>query len=195
MNPNTRSCDSVLWHLYDEGTATAQALATLTGWDTARVSQTLRRLINKTLVGRTDRKNPATYRLTPAGKEAAARITRDQVDFAPAPCAPVSDVLVSGGELGRKPEAPATPPAALGWQIGQPAELDRATIDAVASRDTAINVLEADDMVCAINSRGDFVIDLGDGDLVKFPPAQALYLKRFLDNTSMLEELAAQGQI
>lgn len=52
-------------------------------------------------------------------------------------------------------------------------------------------LIEAADLVLAINSRGEFVIDLGQGDLVRFPPAQALQLKRFLVNTTVLENLEA----
>lgn len=50
-------------------------------------------------------------------------------------------------------------------------------------------VLEAVDTVCAMNSRGELAIDLGDGHQVKFQADQALIVKRFLANTSVLEEL------
>lgn len=107
------------------------------------------------------------------------------------------DALVAGGELGRKiglPNKQTTESGALlGWQLHKGSVLDDATLDAATSAETIPNVLEASDMVMAINSRGEFVIDLGGGDLVKFPPSQALSLKRFLDNTSVLEELAGQG--
>lgn len=118
-----------------------------------------------------------------------------------APVKPIQprDALEAGAELGRKMGIPdsklADAAKALGWQIGKVTGLDGATLEASQSTDTLPNIFEADDMVMAINSRGEFVIDLGDGDLVKFPPAQALCLKRFLDNTSVLEELSAQGAV
>lgn len=109
------------------------------------------------------------------------------------------DALAAGAELGRKagiPEHKAHAPVpVLGWQIRDAGQLDGATFDAATSAETVPNILEADDLVMALNSRGEFVIDLGGGDLVKFPPAQALRLKRFLDNTSVLEELAGQGAL
>lgn len=109
------------------------------------------------------------------------------------------DALAAGAELGRKiglPEDKAQDAAAfLGWQLHQAGQLDDATLDAATSTETIPNVMEASYMVMAMNSRGEFVIDLGGGDLVKFPPSQALSLKRFLDNTSVLEELAGQGAL
>ncbi|MES2401850.1 MAG: hypothetical protein V4573_17800 [Pseudomonadota bacterium] len=50
-------------------------------------------------------------------------------------------------------------------------------------------VIEAADLAFAINSLGEFVIDLGQGDLVMFTPEKALQLKRFLGNTTILESL------
>ncbi len=116
------------------------------------------------------------------------------------PAAEPYDALAAGAELGRKMGVPAEKledaAAALGWQLNQVNGLDDATLDAARSTDTLPNILEADDLVMAINSRGEFVIDLGNGGgLIKFPPAQALCLKRFLDNTSVLEELASQGAV
>lgn len=60
------------------------------------------------------------------------------------------------------------------------------TLDVLVG-DLESSLIEASDLVLAINSRGEFVIDLGQGDLVRFPPAQALQLKRFLVNTTVLE--------
>lgn len=76
------------------------------------------------------------------------------------------------------PQAAGTAPQAYGWAAAEPSQ-----------------TLVADDLVCAINSRGEFVLDLGGDQIVRFPPAQALVLKRFLDNTSVLEELAAGGAL
>jgi hypothetical protein len=131
---------------------------------------------------------------------------------------PPPDALATGAELGKKAAAPATAPVPapapaptaapaeripvftspenLGWKLSTPPAVEPAVREAIAaSLETAPSVLEANDLVCAINSRGELVLDLGDEDIVRFPPAQALYLKRFLDNTSVLEELAAQGSI
>lgn len=109
------------------------------------------------------------------------------------------DALAAGAELGRKiglsPDKARDAALFLGWQLHQAGLLDGATLDAATSTETIPNVMEASDMVMAINSRGEFVIDLGGGDLVKFPPSQAMSLKRFLDNTSVLEELAGQGAL
>lgn len=119
----------------------------------------------------------------------------------PAPVKPIypRDALEAGAELGRKVGIPdsklADAAKFLGWQISNATSLDGATLEASQSAGTLPNILEADDMVMAINSRGEFVIDLGGGDLVKFPPAQALCLKRFLVNTSVLEELDARGSV
>ncbi len=83
--------------------------------------------------------------------------------------------------------------ASLGWQVGQAEGLDSATLDAVMDQTTAPNVLEANDLVCAINSRGELVIDLGEDTLIKFPPVQALALHTFLGNTSVLQNLQQRG--
>lgn len=97
------------------------------------------------------------------------------------------------------PALPATPAHAmrsLGWAEDVPPKgLDAATLDAVLDQSTVLNILEADDLVCAINSRGELAIDLGAGHLVKFPPAQALILKRFLGGTTVLEDLYAKHLI
>lgn len=54
-------------------------------------------------------------------------------------------------------------------------------------------VLRVDDLVCAMNSRGELALDLDQARQVVFPPAQALYLMRFLVNTTILEALDATG--
>jgi hypothetical protein len=61
-----------------------------------------------------------------------------------------------------------------------------------------IELLEIDDLVCAINSRGELALDLGDGGPVKcirFSPERAYLLKKFLDNTSVLEQLKEENAI
>jgi hypothetical protein len=89
------------------------------------------------------------------------------------------------------------PAASLGWEVrqvgGQADRLDNATLDAVIDQATAPNVLEANDLICAINSRGELVIDLGEDTLIKFPPVQALSLHTFLVNTTILQNLQQRG--
>lgn len=75
---------SILWHLMEEGTATAAELAKLIGGDKASIGASLKKL-EGTLVTRTV--DPANRRrvicaLTPAGIEAALRVQRDEVEFA-----------------------------------------------------------------------------------------------------------------
>lgn len=150
-------------------------------------------------------------RPAPAKPAPKPAVTLRELRSQAAPPTQPYDALVAGGELGRGMGMPIEQTAAkssavfgdLGWIINpvetiggeRATHLDEATLDAAMSLETVPNILEADDMVMALNSRGEFVIDLGGGDLVKFPPAQALCLKRFLDNTSVLEDLAAQGAV
>lgn len=59
-------------------------------------------------------------------------------------------------------------------------------------------IFEAEeDLVCAINSKGELVIDLGGTSniVIQFAPKQAQGLQRFLDNTSVLAELSARGKL
>lgn len=78
---------------------------------------------------------------------------------------------------------------AMGWQV---AEGDESLVP--GADDEPSKTLVQSDLVCAINSRGEFVLDLGTS-VIQFAPSQALVLKRFLDNTSVLEELAAGGAL
>jgi len=57
------------------------------------------------------------------------------------------------------------------------------------------SVIRVDDLVCAMNSRGELALDLDEARQMVFPPAQALYLKRFLVNTSVLEALDTKGLV
>ena len=104
----------------------------------------------------------------------------------PTPAPEPVDALQAGAELGRR-----TRP--LGFVINAPAS---PLLHELLHTNVVPSATEANDMLCAINSRGELAIDLdGTGDVITFPPAQALSLKRFLDNTSILEELAGQGLI
>lgn len=176
-----RKRNSALWHLYEEGTVTSAELAALTGWPRTIANGTLSRLMLKLLVRRADNERtiPATYCLTAEGKAAAAKVTRDQVDLAPAEAdvAPGTDALAAGGELGRKTtSAPVfnQSPATLGFKDAD----------------------DDEEAVFSISSRGELtVVDLDQEEPIFLRPAVALRLKRFLDNTSVLEELAAQEQL
>lgn len=55
--------------------------------------------------------------------------------------------------------------------------------------------LDARDLVCALNSRGELALDLGDEVLIKFKPRQALVLTRFLAGTTVLEQMAQRGEL
>jgi hypothetical protein len=55
--------------------------------------------------------------------------------------------------------------------------------------------IEVTDLVCALNSRGELALDLGDDVLVKFKPKHALVLTRFLAGTTVLEQMHARGEL
>lgn len=112
----------------------------------------------------------------------------------------------------------AAPPANLGWAVA-PAQASGPECEAgldlepraehaalapnapeaayaePAGETTPVELIEVDDLVCAMNSRGELALDLGDGRNIKFPPPQAYYLKRFLANTTVLEQLMDRGQL
>ncbi|MGE4244051.1 MAG: hypothetical protein AB7E83_26655, partial [Ramlibacter sp.] len=56
-------------------------------------------------------------------------------------------------------------------------------------------VLHVDDFVCAVNSHGELALDFGGAGQALFPPAQALYLKRFMQNTTVIESLLERGLV
>jgi len=87
--------------------------------------------------------------------------------------------------------SPAPSPSNLGFAIAsQPlAGTGGASLDAVVECE-GNSLIDAGDLAFAINSEGEFVIDLGQGDLVRFSAGRALQLKRFLGNTTILEALA-----
>jgi transposase len=112
----------------------------------------------------------------------------------------------------------AAPPANLGWAVApaqQPApegeaepdlqpRIEHAALAPNAPEDAyaepageaaTVELIEVDDLVCAMNSHGELALDLGDGRNIKFPPAQAYYLKHFLVNTTVLEHLMSRGQL
>lgn len=55
--------------------------------------------------------------------------------------------------------------------------------------------IDATDLVCALNSRGELALDLGDEVLIKFKPQQALVLARFLAGNTVLEQMHARGEL
>lgn len=84
--------------------------------------------------------------------------------------------------------------AQLGWLITAPQSEAHEVHAEVTARaldgSTAPNALEAIDPVCAVNSRGELAIDLGGGDVVKFPPAQTRALRRFLLGCPFIDQVA-----
>jgi hypothetical protein len=55
--------------------------------------------------------------------------------------------------------------------------------------------IDVTDLVCALNSRGELALDLGDEVLIKFKPKHALVLTRFLAGTTVLEQMAQRGEL
>lgn len=78
----------------------------------------------------------------------------------------------------------------LGFKFADEPEsdYDREVLKAMVESPDA-EVIEAGDLSFAINSLGKFVIDVGQGDVVAFTAEKALQLKRFLNNTTILESL------
>jgi hypothetical protein len=82
----------------------------------------------------------------------------------------------------------------LGWQVSGDLptndELAHKAVLAEAIEPMAAQRLhEATDAVCAINSRGELAIDIGDGEIVTFPPKRALALRQFLVGCAFLETI------
>lgn len=82
----------------------------------------------------------------------------------------------------------------LGWQVSGDLptndELAHKAVLAEAIEPTPAQRLhEATDAVCAINSRGELAIDIGDGEIVTFPPKRALALRQFLVGCAFLETI------
>lgn len=123
-----------------------------------------------------------------------------------APAAPValpSAPKPAGAPKSPTPAAPAAPasmPTLENW-LRRPAELGFAlTPEEPAPRgdddsEEPFTILADANMVCALNSRGELAIDMGKSGVLKFKPAEALSIKRFLENTSVLEELAGRGAL
>lgn len=211
--------NSVLWHTMQEGTVTVKKLAELTGWNILQTRDALTKTTDKALLNRLHpRKNPAEYGLTPMGIEQALQVNARHVEFASSEAAvaailPITTPPLPEPAQAASPSAPeplidparssafdsilqlsgltkeefAAPPVtevqpqAFGWaeQAAQP------------------KYFQAEDLVCAINSKGELVLDLGDANniVVQFKPAQALKLQSFLDNVSLLYELSAKGRL
>lgn len=215
---------SVLWHTMQEGTVTVKKLSGLTGWTILHTRDAIVKSVDKALLQRLHpRKNPAEYGLTPMGIERALEIDARHVEFADATTAAAALPPINPpplpAEAAASPSAPAPAPwfepkcipamgtlnpsvLASGLAKGEPGV---ATVTApqpqafgwAERRTTQPKYFEAEDLVCAINSQGELVLDLGDANniVVQFGPAQALKLQRFLDNVSLLYELDAKGQL
>lgn len=107
-----------------------------------------------------------------------------------------SDALATGGELGKKEAAPAHPikvpdfkqqdaQAMLGWQIEKVS----------SGRKPELEAEEGDGVEFCITNKGTLYIDSVAGEVTQLSFREALALKRFLDNTSILEDLAAGGAL
>lgn len=150
---------SILWHLYEEGTLSVFALAQLTGWNTSDTRTTVVRAVHARLVEEcTPRTKPHQFRLTPLGKEEAASIPQSEVDFALGKPVPIFP-------KGKSPDSKQE-----------------------SAYSAAPKVFAATDLVCAINSLGELVLDLGGESnvVVQLPPQQTQVLRTFMDNTAQL---------
>ena len=74
----------------------------------------------------------------------------------------------------------------LGWKTGPDEDLQ------LPSGPLA---LDATDLVCALNSRGELVLDLGDEVIVRFRPEFSLVLQRFMAGNTFLEQMAQRGEL
>lgn len=113
---------------------------------------------------------------SPTQAPAAPQATREPAPATPAPVTPAA------------PSAPpSAPPSAasqaelLGWQ------------DAPAGGGTDdAGIIDANDLVCGLSSRGVLVLDLGE-ITVRMQPAVAIELKRFLVRSTVIEAVLAGG--
>jgi hypothetical protein len=85
--------------------------------------------------------------------------------------------------------APTLPPATMAPRpapnpapAAPPAESKTEAVD-------ASDVIDVDDLVCAMNDRGELALSIQGGRTVRFKPGRALQLKRFLSNTQVLEQV------
>lgn len=188
---------SILHLIMEEGTATFVQMCEFTGSPTSSVRNALSATLRKALVRRVDnpRTNPAHYGLTPLGIEEAIRLSGEIANEARAvneskPVAADKGAPTAAAECSLESAwAPAA--RALGWQqVGE----EPAQHLAVPKQEHERETIGPDELVCAMNSKGELALDFLDGQQVQISPAQALTLKRFLDNTSVLEELAARSE-
>lgn len=83
-------------------------------------------------------------------------------------------------------------PAALGWGMEEEPE-ETGSRDHVAAPAGSLD-LDVEDLVCAFNSRGELVLDLGGGVQARFKPNKALVLSRFMAGChEVLEAIAQRG--
>lgn len=113
------------------------------------------------------------------------------------------DALSGGAELGRKDAAAAPAPALGPAPVGKACELERQNAEAMLgwqvekAKTTRPAAHDDDDEIppeFTISNTGQLSILADSGD-VELEARHALALKRFLDNTSILEELAAGGAL
>jgi hypothetical protein len=89
-----------------------------------------------------------------------------------------------------KPPAPETKPPVA--ETNSAAAEPRAQIQI---NDKPPRQIDVTDLVCALNSRGELALDLGDDVLVRFKPKHALVLTRFLAGNTVLEQMHARGEL
>lgn len=213
--------NSVLWHTMQEGTVTVKKLAELTGWDILQTRDALTKTTDKALLNRLHpRKNPAEYGLTPMGIEQALLVDARHVEFASSEAAVAAILPITPPPLPEPAQAasPSAPEPAIRSASASASAFDSILqLSGMSQQDFSAppvneaqpqafgwaeqaaqpKYFQAEDLVCAINSKGELVLDLGDANniVVQFKPAQALKLQSFLDNVSLLYELSAKGQL
>lgn len=203
-----RALDTVLWHLQEEGTATVEELARLSGWNIRAMRSVVGRAIERELAqSNTPRTNPSIYGLTRAGIEQALKLDRANVAFASDPPAaplattaapaepPVPDELPTTWPPGvQRPVIPSfgDMPASVGFKVsGDPLTYSVIPGDERTTDDTQL-VIDAEELTCALNSKGELALDVGDM-VIRLNPAKAYELRRFLANTTFLDELHQKG--
>lgn len=82
-------------------------------------------------------------------------------------------------------------PESLGWGVPRA----EAPAEPLAIADQAAVHIAVEDLVCALNSRGELALDIGDKRVITFEPARALELTRFLSSSTFLEGMAARGEL
>ena len=205
--PRTSRRPTLLWHLLEEGSATIAALCVLTGWSRLDVHRAIKVLNRSGLltVAREPGRRNVIYALTAAGIEEANKVERCDVHFAEQTELERQASRAAAEALGWQPRThwAAQPPMAKPAPASAPAPAPDAAAPSAAApavciegwaayREQAARMpawLQPADPVYAVNSRGELLIEWGDSGMqLRLTQAHALALRRFLDNTSAVEE-------